>query len=208
MLKNNCGGLLVAIDGPNGVGKSTLINHLSQVLQNASIVVYVTREPTASELGDFTRQIAEKTLKGNSLACLVAADRYYHLEHDVIPHLVNNDVVIIDRYILSSLILQRMDNVDVMFILSINDKIILPDIQFAITAHSETIQTRLDKRELLTRFERDKRTNEELLYLKDGVEILSRIGVKIIPIDNTDNLNMNVAFMADHIKKVMEARSL
>ena len=119
MNKNEYGGLFVAFDGPNGAGKSTLIEQVQQKLAADGLDVYATKEPSESFLGSFTRQIAE-SLDGESLACLVAADRYYHLKHTIIPALRKGTIVMTDRYILSSLILQCMDNVDANFILSIN----------------------------------------------------------------------------------------
>lgn len=63
-------------------------------------------------------------------------------------------VVITDRYILSSLILQGMDGVDTNFIMNINDEIIKPDVQAALVANESTIQSRLYERGKLTRFEK------------------------------------------------------
>lgn len=116
MIKNDYGGLFIAFDGPNGVGKSTLIEYVQAALSESGMNVWVTKEPTDTQLGKFTRQIAE-TLGGEGLTCLVSADRYQHLINEIIPKLEEKRIVLTDRYILSSLILQRMDNVDVNFVL-------------------------------------------------------------------------------------------
>ena len=191
MIFNDFGGLFVAFDGPNGVGKSTLIEKVCANLEHLSVDIWVTKEPTNTLLGEFTRQIAE-SLEGESLACLVASDRYCHLRDEVIPKLKNDYLVITDRYILSSLILQRMDNVNKEFILAINEKVILPDLQIVVTADKKAIQTRLSERNNLTRFERGQRTDEELAFLREGVNELSRLGTEVIEIDNTGGLNDSV----------------
>jgi len=203
MKKSNHKGLFVAFDGPNGVGKSTLIEHTQTALVEDGINVWVTKEPTDTSLGNFTRQIAE-TLESESLTCLVAADRYQHLNIEIIPKLVEKQVVLADRYILSSLILQRMDNVDVDFILAINRNIILPDIQIVVTASQDVIQSRLNERDQLTRFEQGERTYEELCFLREGTEILSDFGVETITIENSGDISVNVSTIVKHIKKAVE----
>lgn len=167
------------------------------------INVWITKEPTNTQLGNFTRQIAE-TLESESLTCLVAADCYQHLGNEIIPNLKEKQVVLTDRYILSSLILQRMDNVDVDFILATNKNIILPDIQIVVTADQDVIQARLNERERLTRFEQGKRTSEELHFLKEGAEILKNLGVEIIIIENSGDLSTNVSAIAKHIQEVVK----
>ena len=49
--------------------------------------------------------------RGMALACLVAGDRHHHLATEIRPHQQAGDVVICDRYLPSSLVLQRMDDV-------------------------------------------------------------------------------------------------
>ena len=69
MRKNSYDGKLVAIDGPNGVGKSTIIAAVAKKLQLLYAVdVFITKEPTSTELGAFLRSFAEEE-KGLGLAC-------------------------------------------------------------------------------------------------------------------------------------------
>lgn len=75
-----------AFDGPNGVGKSTLINEVSNMLQERGIEVLNTSEPSTLEIGKFTRRISEYVRK-ETLACLVAADRYEHINKVIQPAL-------------------------------------------------------------------------------------------------------------------------
>lgn len=202
MRRNNDKGLFVAFDGPNGVGKSTLIQHTQNALIENGIKVWTTKEPTDTLLGKFTRQIAE-TLGNESLTCLVAADRYQHLHNEILPRLEKEQVVITDRYILSSLILQRMDDVDADLILSVNSRIVLPDIQIVVKANRDIIQARLNEREQLTRFEQGYRTSEELFYLKEGTEILKNLGIEIVEIENSGDIYANISYIVEHIRKAV-----
>lgn len=49
--------------------------------------------------------------RGMAMACLVAADRYHHLATAIRPALTRGTVVICDRYVASSLVLQRLDDI-------------------------------------------------------------------------------------------------
>lgn len=72
-------GYFVAVDGPNGSGKTTVINAIAEKLGLMGYKVKVTREPTNSILGEFVRKYAEGH-KGLSTACMVTADRYEHIK--------------------------------------------------------------------------------------------------------------------------------
>ncbi|MBO5337701.1 MAG: dTMP kinase [Lachnospiraceae bacterium] len=191
MNRNVYNGKLVAIDGPNGVGKTTIIQELKKELEKREIDTYFTKEPTGNELGCFVREYAEKS-KGISIACLVAADRYQHLQDEIIPQLEKGKIVITDRYILSSLILQRMDEVSEEFIMELNNEIIQPDLQIAVFADSQIIQSRLKERDSLTRFEKDNKTNIELKYMERGIQILQEKGINVFKLVNDDDLKGNV----------------
>ena len=206
MRKNSYDGKLVAIDGPNGVGKSTIIAAVAKRLQLLYAVdVFVTKEPTSTELGAFLRSFAEEE-KGLGLACLVAADRYGHLKNEIIPMLEQRKVVITDRYILSSFILQGMDGVNTKFILDINDEIVKPDLQVALFADEKTIQSRLGERENLTRFEKNNQSGCELKYMNLGIKILMDLKTNILNINNQCDLDNNVDKIVSAILGLLEEK--
>ena len=189
--KGNLKGFFVAIDGPNGVGKSTLIEAIKIKMESLDYIVYTTKEPTNTELGRFIRQFAEEH-SGISLACLVAADRYEHIVNEIVPELKKGKLVITDRYILSSLILQEIDGVSDTFILNSNAEIIKPDLQLAVFADEDVLQKRLSERSILTRFEKGNQSNSELYYLEKGIVELEKRDVNVMRIYNNDNLKLNV----------------
>jgi dTMP kinase len=102
--------LFIAIEGPNAVGKTTITGRLAAVLQARGTVVHVTTEPSATPLGRLVRS-AESYLTGRALALAVAADRYAHLDKEIIPALNAGKTVVTDRYVQSSLALQRLDGI-------------------------------------------------------------------------------------------------
>lgn len=191
MKKSEYDGILIAVDGPNGSGKTTIISKLNELLEDKGYNVCITKEPTETELGRFVRQFAEEH-EGLSLACLVAADRYEHVKNEIVPELKNGKIVITDRYILSSFILQEIDGVDTDFILNINSNIIKPDLQVAVHVEESILQERLSERPILTRFEKNNQSCKELFYMEQGIKTLHNENIVILEICNDGNLQENL----------------
>jgi dTMP kinase len=101
-------GLLVSIDGPGGAGKSTVLRLVSLSLTGLGLRTCPTAEPTPTPLGNLIRASTD-TYSGMSLACLVAGDRHHHLDTVIRPNLDAGVIVLTDRYLPSSLVLQRID---------------------------------------------------------------------------------------------------
>lgn len=198
MYKNNYGGVLVAFDGPNGVGKTTIIDKLYSKLIKDGHIVKKTKEPTESVLGRFVREKSE-IITGDSLACLVAADRYKHIREEIIPLLEKKNIVLCDRYILSSYILQGMDGVGESFIYNLNSNIVMPDIQFALIASTDLIQIRLNKRNDLTRFEKYNKTDLELQFLYSGLDVLKRDNINTHIFDTEKDISITINKMFEVI---------
>lgn len=200
MISNNTNGFLVAIDGPNGAGKSALIQAVKQCMEEQDMQIFITREPTDSEFGSFVREFSEEH-SGISLACLVAADRYKHIADEILPELKNGKIVITDRYLLSSLILQGMDGISAETILNLNLDIIRPDLQIAVFAAEGVLQRRLSERSELTRFEKGNQSQKEIEYMKQGIVELGRNNIPVLQINNNDNLEGNVKAIVTCINK-------
>ncbi|MGH4012585.1 MAG: dTMP kinase [Pseudonocardiaceae bacterium] len=86
-------GFFVVIEGPNGVGKTTVTAMLHKQLASRGLQVFATTEPSDSRLGTLARQ-GTADYRGLVLACLVTADRYHHLQHDIRPALRAGAVVL------------------------------------------------------------------------------------------------------------------
>lgn len=196
--KGTLNGYFIAVDGPNGVGKSTLIEAVKNRLESLEYDVHITREPTNTKLGGFLREFAEEH-SGLSLACLVAADRYEHIEKEIMPSLKKGRLVISDRYILSSLILQEMDGVSTADILNLNSEILKPDLQLAVFADERILKKRLSERDKLTRFEKGNQSKRELVFMEKGVVELRKHNISIMDIYNNDNLEKNVEKVVSYI---------
>jgi len=108
-MKTLARGILVSVEGIDGAGKSTLVNHLVDQLKQNGYPALATREPGATQLGTVIREIVQKKEVARTCQAeylLFAADRAQHFHEIVIPALQRNMLVISDRMSDSSLVYQ------------------------------------------------------------------------------------------------------
>ncbi|MGW1431518.1 dTMP kinase [Streptomyces sp. NPDC002431] len=186
-------GTFISVDGPSGVGKSTTVAELGRLLIGRGVPVHTTTEPSTSELGEFTRSRANH-IHGRALACLVAANRYEHIEVELDPLLTSGRTVVCDRYLASSLVLQRLDGVPEPFVLALNRHIPLPDLAVILTAAPERISARLAERGRRHRFHDDPMgPRRELDLYREAAQTLRGLGVEVFLVDSTDSTPADVA---------------
>ncbi|WP_433365352.1 dTMP kinase [Streptosporangium sp. CA-115845] len=147
------GGLFVVVEGPNGVGKTTTTALLAERLRERGRAVHVTTEPSDTSLGRLIRA-SESTLTGRALALAVAADRCAHVEHEISPALAAGKVVISDRYVQSSLVLQRLDDLPLIDIWHYNAHVPPASLSCYLHHDPQVLQERLDQRSSRSRLER------------------------------------------------------
>ncbi len=184
--------LFITIEGPNGIGKTALTKELVNKLLQLNLKVYKTKEPTLSLLGSFLRK-AEEIYWKETLACLAAADRYFHLKKEILPELSKGKIVISDRYIESSLVLQNLDGLEFEFIWLLNSRIRIPDMSVVLIASPEIIEERLRQRKRYSRFERTRTRTDEVKVYQKACKFLSDKGFNILILENgTTSLSQNI----------------
>lgn len=108
-------GRFIVLEGVDGAGTTTQCERLAAALREEGRIVRVTRQPSDGPVGMLIRQAltgrlgmpgGEGPLGEQTLALLFAADRVDHLEAQVLPALNQGEIVICDRYVLSSLAYQ------------------------------------------------------------------------------------------------------
>ena len=178
--------MFVAVDGPNGVGKSTIVARVAEELRRRHHDVLTLQQPSDSDLGRFVRT-AEHGLRGLSLAILVVADRLVQVETDIRPALAAGRTVICDRHIASTLVLQRVDGMDLPSLWQMNADVLRPDLQVILLASANVLKDRLDGRGRTSRFERSEDIEAlEVLYYREAADWLRSHGQPVLTID-TDN---------------------
>lgn len=99
--------LFITIEGPEGSGKTTVVQAISEQLSQKYDVM-TTREPGGVQTAETIRQILldGETMDARTEALLFAAARREHLVAKVLPALAQGQLVICDRFIDSSLAYQ------------------------------------------------------------------------------------------------------
>ena len=137
--------VFVTLDGMGGAGKSTTTRHPHQDLTAAGYTVHVTAQPSHDRFGEIARHGTD-TYTGHTVACLVAADRYHHLASQIRPQLAAGRIVLCDRYVASSYVLQRWTAVPIEFIEALNAAVDVPDLAVILTAHPAVTTRRIERR--------------------------------------------------------------
>lgn len=103
-------GVFITIEGPEGAGKTTIIEMLMDKLGSEGYPVISTREPGGIEIAEKIRNVIldkeNKAMDARTEALLYAAARRQHLVEKVLPAIENGYIVICDRFIDSSLAYQ------------------------------------------------------------------------------------------------------
>lgn len=162
----------IAIEGPNAVGKTTIAQLLAdQLAAIGDLGVYLTGEPTRTPLGQLLRR-QEGMLHGRALALALAADRAAHVETEIIPQLDDGRHVVTARYVPSSLVLQRIDGLDLDEIWSYN-RYVLPATVIYLEDDPGTIRERLNQRPALSRLEATGSPERELALYREAKDFLT-----------------------------------
>lgn len=181
-------GIFITVEGPNGVGKSTFIKKLEEVF-SSQYKVYITREPSDTQFGNYVKK-NEGGLHGEAYAYLIGADRSYHLSNYIEPALDRGEIVISDRYIESSFVLQVYDGVAIEDIWRLNCNFRVPDLSIILLGDERTISCRLLERDILTHFEKKMSREDEIKGYINAANFLKDKGFNIVLLNNNTESDM------------------
>jgi dTMP kinase len=103
-------GYFFSFEGPDGAGKTTIIQLVENFLTEQGFEVISTREPGGIEIAEKIRAVIlnpeHKSMDARTEALLYAAARRQHLVERVVPALNEGKIVLCDRFIDSSLAYQ------------------------------------------------------------------------------------------------------
>lgn len=118
----------IALEGIDGSGTTTQLALLAAHLRARGHHVTETAEPSRGPIGQRCREAlsAQPPLDDGVLALMFAADRLDHIARCMGPALGRGDVVLCDRYLLSSLAYQGL-TLPEPWLLAINERCLTPD---------------------------------------------------------------------------------
>lgn len=137
--------MFIVFEGLDNTGKSTQARLLKEYLESKGHRVCLTREPGGTPISEDIRKIIldpkNTTLIPETEALLYAASRIQHVEEVIMPMLLNDVIVICDRYVYSSIAYQAYGRqLGVEFIKSINKlaiSVCMPNITFLLELSPE-----------------------------------------------------------------------
>ncbi|WP_277291170.1 dTMP kinase [Streptococcus orisratti] len=207
-------GLIISFEGPDGAGKTTVINRLLPILSeklNQSIVS--TREPggvdIAERIRDVILDVNHTSMDDKTELLLYMAARRQHFVEKVLPALKSGKLVLIDRFIDSSVAYQGSGRgLDKQVISWLNDFATdsrKPDLTLYFDIDSETGLARIAKnaeREInrldLEKLEMHQRVRQGYLELAELEKS------RVVTIDASQNLEQVVA---DALKEILDCLS-
>lgn len=136
-------GLLIAIEGIDGAGKTTLAKGIVFSLKARNLQADYTMEPTRELIGNLIRSLPEEYRDGRIEALLYAADRLYHYQTYIKPRLESGIIVVVDRYVHSSIAYQGALGAPIDWIKTLNSQVKYPDIAFYVDVSVDLALSRI-----------------------------------------------------------------
>lgn len=171
-------GMLIAIDGIDGAGKTTQCNLLANWLKSEGYSVVVVKEP--SKDGKYAKEIRmrskhrlfDQSNTPEDELKLFVEDRRENVEKRINPNLNENRIVIMDRYYFSTIAYQSALGLDPNHIKKINEEFApIPDITLIIDVTPgvgiERINGRGDSCNSFEKHEYLEKVRENFLQMKD-----------------------------------------
>lgn len=204
-------GLVIALEGQDGTGKSTVINAITGYFDEMGLDYINAREPGSTDIGEKIRDTladkANKDMDYHTEALLFAASRSELYDKVIKPNVRKGTSVILDRFLLSSLAYQGIvRGLGVDEVMKINDFFLegfRPDLTILMDLDAKKSYERLKKLGELDRIEslgEDFQEKVHLAYLK----LYEENHMKLIKLDGTKDRESLAQEALDEVKKLMK----
>jgi dTMP kinase len=187
--------MLIAVEGIDGSGKTTVVRFLIEELRKRGYDVVAFKEPTDSEYGRRIRQILkERKVSPEEELKLFIKDREFDVQNNILPALKSGKIVIMDRYYYSTIAYQGALGLDVEMIRKLNEQFPKPDLVIILDVSPETALKRIKAKRRPDRF-------EDLEYLRKVREIFLSLNNNVVVVDAERNID---EVKRDVLKVVLE----
>lgn len=204
-------GLVIALEGQDGTGKSTVIDAITGYFDEMGLDYINAREPGSTDIGEKIRDIladkANKDMDYHTEALLFAASRSELYDKVIKPNVRKGTSVILDRFLLSSLAYQGVvRGLGVDEVKKINDFFLdgfRPDLTILMDLDAKESYERLKKLGELDRIEslgEDFQERVHLAYLK----LYEEKQMKLIKLDGTKDRASLAHEALEEVKKLMK----
>lgn len=204
-------GLVIALEGQDGTGKSTVIDAITGYFDEMGLDYINAREPGSTDIGEKIRDIladkANKDMDYHTEALLFAASRSELYDKVIKPNVRKGTSVILDRFLLSSLAYQGVvRGLGVDEVMEINDFFLdgfRPDLTILMDLDAKESYERLKKLGELDRIEslgEDFQERVHLAYLK----LYEEKQMKLIKLDGTKDRASLAHEALEEVKKLMK----
>lgn len=158
-------GRFITLEGGEGVGKSTNLQFIRQLLVQKQLSVILTREPGGTELAEKIRRLLleqhNESVTPEAELLLMFAARSQHIHHVVLPALAQGQWVLSDRFTDATYAYQgggrQMDQAIIAWLENTVQGEMRPDLTLLLDAPVETGLLRARQRGKLDRFESERR---------------------------------------------------
>ena len=137
-------GLLIAFEGPDGSGKTTQRKLFKDWLAGEGYTVKTTKWNSSKLIKPIIK--ARKNMRSinqEEFCLLHAADFRHRLEHEILPALVQGNMVVADRFLFTALARDAARGLELHWLLNIYSPLYWPDIVFYFSVSAETSGKRI-----------------------------------------------------------------
>ena len=181
-MKRKGKGVFICVEGLDGCGKTTQTKLLVRRLRKKGYDAVYTAEPSRGNIGKFIKKYClhgKKRVSSIVEALLFAADRYEHVENEIIPALDEGRLVVSDRYVYSSLAYQGAAGLDLKWIEKINEHAMRPDLAIFVDVEPEVVIHRLKpKKSVMENLETQLKVREVYMKFVEKGELVKTDGNK------------------------------
>jgi len=191
--------IFIVLDGIDGSGTSTHSKLLAGFLSLKGLKIYLTQEPSNSDIGNLLRiYLKNDKIPASVDALLFAADRVLHFKNDIKKKLEKGYIVISDRYIESSIAYQssQSEKISIEWVSDLNKFAGKPDLTIILDIDPKLALARKHQ-EVLDKFE------DTLMLEKVRQVYLNRAKKEGFFVINTDDV---IEIVQEKIQEVVKEK--